>query len=118
MDHIQTMASPITTIAHHGAVHTMDAVSTIGTVALPHPGGPPRPSTPEPEHEIEEHVIDVPTTLYHEKVVEVPKVHYTELRKQVLRPEIHKVMKEVVMPVNEVVERVVHVPQVLTHEQI
>merc|ERR1719230_2261263 len=71
--------------------------------SLPHPGGLPDPD-PMPETETEEHVIEVPTTLFYEKVVEIPKVHTTQLKKQKLASrEVHKRVKEVVVPVTDVV---------------
>merc|ERR1719230_1840696 len=71
--------------------------------SLPHPGGLPDPD-PMPETATEEHVIEVPTTLFYEKVVEVPKVHTTMLKKQKLaQREVHKRVKEVVVPVTDVV---------------
>merc|ERR1719230_2149068 len=79
--------------------------------SLPHPGGLPDPD-PMPETETEEHVIEVPTTLFYEKVVEIPKVHTTQLKKQKLASrEVHKVVKEVVVPVTDVVvqEKTKHV---------
>merc|ERR1719191_444402 len=70
---------------------------------LAYPGGLPDPD-PLPETETEEHVIEVPTTLFYEKVVEVPKVHTTTLKKQKLaQREVHKRVKEVVVPVTDVV---------------
>jgi hypothetical protein len=72
-------------------------------VNLPHPGGLPDPD-PIPETETEEHVIEVPTTLFYEKVVEVPKYHTTTLKKQKLgMRDVHKRVKEVVVPVTDVV---------------
>merc|ERR1719230_1472812 len=70
---------------------------------LAYPGGLPDPD-PLPETETEEHVIEVPTTLFYEKVVEVPKVHTTSLKKQRLASrEVRKRVKEVVVPVTDVV---------------
>merc|ERR1719401_390913 len=69
-------------------------------------------------HEAQNHIVEIPTKLIYEKVIEVPKVNKVQLKREVLRPEVHQVMKEVVIPTNHVQETIVQVPHVLTHEQI
>jgi len=90
---------PVTTVHHSGIVSRdlpMDAA---------HPEGfDPTPKVREFQ-ESQEHVVEVPSILIKEKIKEIKNVYDAPMRKQKLTSHnVRKVVKEVIVPVTEVIE--------------